>query len=90
MVRGRPIDDGPHPVADPGPVPPADEPFLQAHQPVAPRGLDRRRHVVHEGMRRGPFFVRIGEHADVIERVVVHERAELVDILVGLAREARR
>ncbi len=32
--------------------------------------------------------MRIGEHADVVERVIGDERGQLVDVRVGLAGEA--
>ena len=35
--------------------------------------FDRRRHIVVERVRRRAFLVRVGEHADVVERVVADE-----------------
>src|SRR5687767_10386423 len=61
--------------------------LLSRHQRVAPLALHARGHVVGQAEGAGPFLVRIGEHADVIEAGVLDEGLELREVGVGLARE---
>ena len=90
VIRRRPVDEHPGPLADPVAVAPANQPLLEPHHAIAPPFLHSRRHVVREVIGRCAFFVRVGEDAHVVERMVVHERAQLVDVSVGFAGEARR
>src|SRR5207247_7056913 len=64
-----------------------DQPLLQRHYALAPAPFRFRRNAVGELIRRGAVFVRIGEHADLVEGVVLDEGAQLVDVTIGLARE---
>ena len=65
-----------------------DQTLLQTHHAAAARGLGPGRDIIVELEGRRPFLVRVGEHADVVERVVAEKRAQLVDIGLGFAGEA--
>ena len=86
--------DGPS-IDDPGPLAdPARDCRARTSRFCRPITRSRRAALVRAGtssssaIRRGAFLVRVGEHADVVERVVADELAQLVDVRVGLAREA--
>ena len=71
------------------PLPRADQPLLQAHHAVPPRPSSPpagTSSCQREGRRA--FFVRIGEHADVVEPVIGDEAAQLIDVCLGLAGKA--
>ncbi len=74
--------------SDPRPVRARHYLLLTRHQGISSPLFDAGRHIVGEPECAGPFFVRIREDADVIERGIGDKALELGKIRVGLAREA--
>ena len=87
-ARRRPVDHHARASGRRGTLARRHHPLLQAHDTAAARLFRPRRHIVVEREGRGAFFVRVGEHADVVEPVIGDEVAQLVDVRVGFAGEA--
>ena len=85
-ARG-PVDQHRDVVADPCLLGARDDLLLPRHQRVPTPALDRGRHVVGQPEGARPFFVRVGEHADVVEPGVGDEPFQLGEIRVRLARK---
>src|SRR4029079_14505361 len=88
MLGRRTVYEDRHVGPDPGRLAGGHDPLLQLHDAVAPPALDRGVDIVGDRMRPGAFFVRVGEHADVVEAGVADEAFQLGEFRLGLAGEA--
>ena len=87
MLGRRPVYQNPDLASDLSLLRLRDDPLLPLHQPLAALPLDGRRDVVGDGERARAFFVRIGEHPEVIEARVLDKRLELGEFLFSFSRE---
>ena len=75
-------------VADPVLLRPADDPLLLRPSVCYGASLSQRQARHRKVVRRGPFLVRVGKHADMVEFHVADELAQLLELRLGFAGES--
>ena len=88
-VRAAAVNQDLQGLADPLAVVVVQDSLLERHQ-LRPPGLRNLGiHLRRQVMGRGAFFPGKGEHPQALEAVVLHEPAELQEVLVGLPGKPR-